>query len=201
MMSGANTWVVFLGLSLGALTCPATAAEAGASPYQVIVERNAFALKPREATVVAEPPPPPAKITLTGITTLLGNKRALLSVAVPGKPNENFMLTEGQREGEIEVIEIDEKAGQVRVRNHGVEQSLNFQAHGAKLASQPVQSIPPPPGVIPPPNAIPAPGIVPPPGSPTPMSSAPRIPLRSMRLPQLPGVPRSPAPNPENPVD
>src|SRR6188472_2241935 len=56
------------------------------NPYQGIVDRNVFGLKP---------PPPPGKpeekkvdlppITLTGITTILGNKRALMNVQSPGK--------------------------------------------------------------------------------------------------------------------
>src|SRR5262249_45052252 len=81
------------------------------NPYQAILDRNVFGLKP---------PPPPGKseekkvdlapITLTGITTILGNKRALMNVQVPGKTAQPLILAEGQREGEIEVLEIDEKA-------------------------------------------------------------------------------------------
>src|SRR5215472_11388177 len=86
------------------------------SPYQAIVDRNVFALKPPPPPPTNNPdankPPPPA-ITLTGITTILGSKRAFMSVNMPAKPPEpakvqSFMLSEGQRDGDIEVLEIDE---------------------------------------------------------------------------------------------
>jgi hypothetical protein len=125
------------------------------NPYQSIIDRNVFALKP---------PPPPAdpaeankgqvlKITLTGITTILGNKRVLMKTAPPpGKPGEppkteqSYILTEGQREGEIEVIEIDDKAGSVKVNNAGTVQTLTFEKDGAKLPATPP---PGPPGAAP----------------------------------------------------
>src|SRR5205809_329503 len=77
------------GLAL-CLAANALTAEPQDNPYQSIVDRNVFALKP------PPPPPdpeatkaPPVKITLTGITTILGNKRALMkSPAPPGKPGE-----------------------------------------------------------------------------------------------------------------
>jgi hypothetical protein len=135
------------------------------NPYQSIIDRNVFSLKP------APPPPDPAeankpqalKITLTGITTILGNKRVLMKTAPPpGKPGEapkteqSYILTEGQREGEIEVISIDEKAGSVKVNNAGTVQTLTFEKDGAKL---PATQAPPPPGAPPGNNAAPIPGL------------------------------------------
>ena len=87
------------------------------TPYQSIVDRNVFALKPPPPPPDPEATkPPPVKITLTGITTILGNKRALMkSPAPPGKPGEpakpevSYILTVGQREGDVEVIDIDER--------------------------------------------------------------------------------------------
>jgi hypothetical protein len=185
-MRGANILICMAGLSLGA---SAFAASSDSSPYQAIVERNVFALKPPPRPEDNQPPPPPpSKITLTGITTLLGNKRALLSVAVPGKQPDNLMLTEGQRDNEIEVLQIDEKAGSVKVLNHGVEQTLDFKTDGAK-AQPGITSLPgvPPANVIPPPN---------PQGIPAPPRT---IPTRTMRLPPIPGAPSAPGPNSENP--
>src|SRR5882672_6816749 len=77
-----------------------------ANPYQGIVDRNVFGLKPPPAPPRPEdnkPPLPP--IILTGITTILGNKRALMNMQMPGKPPQSFILTEGQRDGDIEVLE------------------------------------------------------------------------------------------------
>ena len=100
-----------------------------ASPYQGIVDRNVFGLKPMPPAVRPEDIKPPAPdLNLTGITTILGNKRALLKV--PAKPpkqkEESYILTEGQSEGDIEVLTIDEVAGTVKVMNHGVAQTLDF---------------------------------------------------------------------------
>jgi hypothetical protein len=148
------------GLCLEAGTVPAD------NPYKGIVERNLFGLK--------DPPPPPdpaevnkpqpSKIILTGITDILGRKQALMKIpAAPAKPGEtpkgeqSFILTVGQREGDIEVLEIDPVAGMVKVRNAGVVEELNFEKNGPKLAGTPAPGAPAAPGVpgipMPPPVA------------------------------------------------
>ena len=174
-----------------ATAVPVDTSESSDNPYQSIVDRNVFSLKP---------PAPPAdpsevnkptvvKITLTGMTTILGNKRVLMKTApLPGKPGEgprseqSYILTEGQREGDIEVIEIDEKGGSVKVNNAGTIQTLTFEKDGAKLpatvapASAPgVPGAPAIPGL---PVSHPG-GIVPPgPGNPS-----FQMPTRVPRLP------------------
>ena len=135
------------------------------SPYQGIVERNVFGLKP------APPPPgpeankpPPPKIFLTGITSILGRKLALMKLTPPPKPGEpakeeSFTLAEGQREGELEVLEIDEKAGTVKVSDYGTVTTLDFVNNGVKVASAPGPGAGPnPAGMLPRPGAIPMPG-------------------------------------------
>jgi len=105
------------------------------TPYQSIVDRNVFALKPPPPPPDPEATkPPPVKITLTGITTILGNKRALMkSPAPPGKPGEpakpevSYILTVGQREGDVEVIDIDEVGGNVKLRNAGEPAGRSFE--------------------------------------------------------------------------
>ena len=92
-------------------------------PYQNIPAANVFRLR----FPLPEQPPPP-KITLQGITTVLG-PYVLFKVRMPGKPPEPAkeiacMLREGEREGEIEVVEINEKTGTAKFRNHGIEQVL-----------------------------------------------------------------------------
>jgi len=120
--------------------------------YQNIPERNLFGLKPPPPTAAVDKPPPQVpKIILTGITTILGNKRALMKTQpAPAKPGEqakenSFILTEGQREGDIEVLQIDENAGSVKVNNSGTEMTLTFEKDGAKLPVTP----PPPPAAAP----------------------------------------------------
>ena len=170
------------------------------NPYQGIVDRNAFNLKPPPPPPDPESlKPPPLKITLTGITTILGNKRALLKTAPPpGKPGEpakteqSYILTEGQRDGDIEVLEIDDKAGSVKVNNSGTIMTLTFEKDGPKIASTPA-----PPGLPGLPGAIPSPtGGMPrsftPPGGVKPGFPMPSRPLRTdgaaAGMPGLPGV-------------
>src|SRR5262245_40945684 len=108
--------------------------EPSSNPYQNIIDRNVFALKPPPPPPDPEATkPPPVKITLTGITTILGNKRALMkSPAPPAKPGEtpkpeqSYILTIGQREGDIEVLDIDEVKGDVKIKNGGMEVTLNI---------------------------------------------------------------------------
>ena len=48
----------------------------------------------------------------------------------------------GQREGDIEVLEIDQVAGMVKVRNAGVVEELTFDKNGPKLPSTPAPGAP-----------------------------------------------------------
>ena len=122
----------------------ATIPEAAPDQYHAIPERNAFGLRPPDAPpTLTNPPAPLPKITLTGITTILGNKRALMKVMPrgqkPGETNkeESLILTEGQRDGEVEVLQIDERAGSVKVNNSGTVMTLTFEKDGARLPSTP----------------------------------------------------------------
>lgn len=123
------------------------------NPYQPIIERNAFGLKPPPPPGSDAPPPPPpvplAKVTLTGITSMFGpsSKRALLEIieqepgkaATPRKP----ILREGERDGSVEVLAIDLEKNQVKIRNGTVETNITFEVQ--KTASAPgVPGAPPP---------------------------------------------------------
>jgi hypothetical protein len=112
--------------------------------------------------VLVPPPtnvPPPvaaSKLTLTGITTIFGKSRAMLT-AQGTKPQdagkqELYSLAVGQRVEGIEVLSIDQKKGVVRVRNNGVEETLDFINNGAKLVASAA-----PPGGIP---GVPGGGMV-----------------------------------------
>src|SRR5580765_3423291 len=78
-----NRLLLLLGGCLAVGTPPAVFAETTPNPYQVIVERNPFGLKPvpppPEPAPVA-PATPPGKVILTGITTIFGTPRALLEI-------------------------------------------------------------------------------------------------------------------------
>src|SRR5947209_4537179 len=91
-----------LGTGLISFEAQAFVNEAAQAGYDAIPRRNIFDLHapPKEAEPTPVTPPAP-QIRLTGITTILGGKRALFMVlepAAPGKPpvkEESYILSEG----------------------------------------------------------------------------------------------------------
>lgn len=172
-----KTQYVTLALAFLAVTVRANNTD---NPYQGIVDRNVFGLRPPPPPPSNEPPKPPIPaINLTGITTILGKKMAFMTIQLPAKPGEapkpgqngptSFMLTEGERDGEIEVVSIDEVAGSVKVNDFGTITNVTF----GKLPSTPA---PGGPGGIPSPN--PAGGVAGAGGQ----RSIPGLPARPLRL-------------------
>ena len=150
MTWGGRTLILIAGSFLLGTGSPVLLAEVAGNPYQGIVDRNLFNLRPPTRPEDNLPPAqPPPQITLTGITTILGNKRVLMKVQEPPHPpqpakEDSYILTEGQRDGDIEVLSIDEQAGSVKVNNHGTIQELTFEKNGARLPStRPLPGIPP----------------------------------------------------------
>jgi hypothetical protein len=115
--------------------------------YGQIPARNLFGLHEPVQQNVDPPPLQLPKITLNGINTING-KLVFLKVQYPAKQGEkqqseeSLTLTEGQREGVIELLEINEKAGTIRVNNSGTEMTIGFDKDAGKVASSP----PPAPG-------------------------------------------------------
>jgi hypothetical protein len=116
--------------------------------------------------------------------------RAFFKVQLPAKPPEpakeqSFILSPGEREGQIEVVEIDDKLGSIKFNNYGTVQTLSLEKDGAKLPNTPPSAVPVPGavGFVPPPVALPG-------TSPNPAFGSPNggglktIPTRSLRLPQ-----------------
>jgi hypothetical protein len=161
-----GTLVTFLApIALISLSA-ALSAEVRDNPYQLIIERNPFGLKP-------PPPPPPAPIEtnapaapppdikLTGITTLLGTPRVMLQVEDKQTKKPSFpMLAEGESDmsGAVTVLAIDPDNLKVRIKNGDAETTLDFKTHGVKpgagavAAGGPTPT--PQPGAIPPPPAF-----------------------------------------------
>ena len=99
------------------------------TPYDAIAKRNLFHLQP--AVVAEAPPPKPTplpKITLTGITTILGRRVAFITIngVKAGDAPQSVMVTEGEVVNGVEVKNIDEQAGIVNVVNGGESQILDF---------------------------------------------------------------------------
>lgn len=149
-------------------------AEIKENPYQVIIERNPFALRPipppaPPPTNDVAPPTPAPEIKLTGITTLLGTPRAMFQVEDkqtkdPTKKYSFPTIAEGDTDGGITVLGVDVDNMRVRIKHGEAETTLDFKNNGVKPgaggiaggAAAPV----PHPGVNP---AVPHNGVVPPP--------------------------------------
>lgn len=158
-MRPSSSRLIWLCTALAAAAAPQIGwTDAKENPFQRIVDRNLFALKPPVTQTEAPPPAPlvpPAKVTLTGITSLFGpsSKRALFVIVEqePGKVpvSKSPILREGERDGMVEVLSIDVEKSIVRIRNGGTETNITFELAKDKPATGAV----PPTGFVPPPAA------------------------------------------------
>jgi hypothetical protein len=186
MTHGEKTLVCVLSGLLLATGAKAVVNDSSGDPYHGIVDRNVFNLKdkPDPAADQSKVAPPP-NIILTGITTILGPKQALMKVPVPAKPPEpahdqSYILAEGERDGPIEVLSIDEKAGVVKVSYNGMAQELTFEKNGQKLPTTPAPVVAGARGAIP----MHMPGVRPGLRG----NTMRTIPARSIRMPTMPGA-------------
>ena len=129
-------------LFLGVFSISSVNASMADKAYAEIVARNVFRLRAAAPAMAGAPVAnqvPRSKITLTGITSILGRNMALLTIAGirPGAPSESVMLAEGQAANEVEVRNIDARAGTVQVINRGERQILDFEHNGAKASDAP----------------------------------------------------------------
>jgi hypothetical protein len=133
---GGKSGVCLLGVFVLYANTQAATAIAKNNPYsQAIIGRNAFSLKPPAVRVVDPPPLPLPQIVLQGGMNILHRRQVLFKVQMPPKPGEparemSCVMSEGERQGEVEVLEIDDKAWTVKFRNHGIVQTLNLKNDG-----------------------------------------------------------------------
>lgn len=134
----AKSLVLLLSAAAIGACAESTTTEPAGHPYKAIPARNVFGLK--------DPPPPPdpnsqkpplPKITLQGIATILGRKQVLFKVAADPKPGQppselSLVLSPGEAQNDVEVLEIDEAAGSVKFKNHGVEETKTLKDDSAK---------------------------------------------------------------------
>ena len=122
---------VLLGLS--ALARPA-------NPYADIVQRNVFGLREPAPPAAAPVPAPVAQesseLLLTGIVDFRTAKWALLTRTERGKPSVRHTLSVGQKEDNLEVLDIDAETATVRVRHGSAELVLSFETHGPPSAAK-----------------------------------------------------------------
>ena len=161
-----------LGGLLLAVVLRADVKERADHPYQVIIDRNAFGLRPPPQVVNPIPTNPvvPVNVKFTGITSNSRGKKAWLMIpAQPGKnTNPQYLngLAEHEKQGEIEVLEINVKESKVKILNAGSLVELNVKDNGLPTpAALPVPGVPlnsyGVPGALPTPGLVPAPGISP----------------------------------------
>ncbi len=132
--------------------------------YRPILDRNVFGLTLAPSAPMPEPESRPAvRIKLTGITTILGDKRALFKFrpatnpGQPPPPEQSCILAVGQSEAGIEILSVDERTGDVTLNNGGIVMTLNIEKDGAKLNANLTQSpadLPLPMAVFPHPHGV-----------------------------------------------
>jgi hypothetical protein len=152
----------------------------GDNTYRVVVERNPFGLSPPKAILPPTNTPPVQKsdVKFTGITVDGSGKKAWL--VVPPPPNNRtanpqyLSMREQETQGDIQVLEIDDKENTVKIVNAGSTSVLTFKENGyttptaAAMPGNPLlpRGVPgqlPVPGTLP--GSLPAPGIVPAPNT------------------------------------
>lgn len=149
-MKSAGQFVLCVAFATGiSLLVRADSLATAANPYATISERNVFALVPIPIVSnepVAPPKDPPPKITPNGIMNLFGKLEVLFKVALkptaaaPAK-EAAYVMAEGERQDDIEVVKIDQPESKITFRNHGELQEL-------PLADAPKLTTPAAPGTV-----------------------------------------------------
>jgi hypothetical protein len=105
------------------------------NPYQVIVERNVFALNPEPQPAPVEPPKPDLPdIKLSGFVEVGGSVRALFA-SMPKNPKEQplyYNLAQGETDGILQVVKIDFNHQEADIINSGTPMRLTMKQDGFK---------------------------------------------------------------------
>jgi hypothetical protein len=163
-----NRWEksVWAGVSGLLLAASAHAETTTTRSYRSIVDRNPFGLK--DPVVQTNTPTDTlesqrVKVNLTGITRIGNTKQVHLMIPPDGKnPPRYLSLAENDKDGAIEVLEINVEKETVRIRNAGSEANLNFLNDGLKTAAVAAPAVP---GATPGKPMAMAPGGAPPGGA------------------------------------
>ena len=115
-----NLAALALGILLFTGAARAAGPDAAANPYSVIYQRSVFGLVPPPPPADAGAAIPTPDIALNGVMNIFGRKYALFKL--PAGKGKNYLLGEGQGDGEIELLSVDERAGEIKINNHGIVQ-------------------------------------------------------------------------------
>jgi hypothetical protein len=133
LLSGAFALSHVFGLTLLADPLP------GENQFTPISTRNVFGLQPAASNAPVDPTSAlqPAKIIPNGIITLFGKPQVLFKVLLtplPGQPpakEHSYLLSEGERQDDIQVQKIDAQAALITFNNHGMIQELSLTSDAA----------------------------------------------------------------------
>jgi hypothetical protein len=126
--------------ALGCLVCAGTVRAAETNPYDIISQRNAFALS-AALPVTNVTAGRSSDLRLTGITVVFDKKWACLEKKSrePGAPARFLTLAEGETDGNLQLLTISEHTGQVMIRENGADRVL---AMGKNLPATPAPEKP-----------------------------------------------------------
>ncbi len=114
------------GLALGVLIFTGAARASGpgaeSNPYGVIFQRSVFGLVPPPPAAEISATDSPPEIVLNGIMVVFGHKYALFKS--PADKGKNYLLGEGQSDGQIKLLSVDDRAGVIKINNHGIVQTI-----------------------------------------------------------------------------
>jgi len=124
----------------------AAGSDADTNPYHAIVTHNVFGLTPPpRGTAELDIAPPPPEIVLNGIMDVFDRNFALFKIHAGG--GKTYLLAEGQSDGEVELLAVNANAGTIRIKNHGVVQTVALAKPPAPASAPP--NAPSPAGVAP----------------------------------------------------
>jgi hypothetical protein len=92
---------------------------AAANPYETISLRNIFNLVParNDPAKPADVFKPSPDVRLSGVAAFGSHKWVLLSKAEPGKAPRHLLMREGEKEDDLEIVDVDELGALVTVRS------------------------------------------------------------------------------------
>lgn len=116
-----NIWIVALSWPLLQPGASPASVNSADHPYETIAVRNVFRLQPLPNRETQRPSTPPSPIILQGVSSIAGRKWALMQVG-----STAVLLSEGEKQGDVEVIQIDVRTATVKVHNGELVQSLGL---------------------------------------------------------------------------
>ena len=117
-----NLVALVLGVLIFTGAARASVTDAESNPYRVISQHSVFGLVPSQPVATTNAMDLPPDVVLNGIMVVFDRKYALFKL--PANKGKSYLLGEGQSDGEIELLSVDDRAGVIKIKNHGVVQTV-----------------------------------------------------------------------------